>query len=79
MREESRGAHHREDALETRGGWQKNILCAQGEDGAMCLRATPVGEVSGEIRAALEEKHAPNYHHTTTWSSGELAETEPCL
>jgi succinate dehydrogenase / fumarate reductase flavoprotein subunit len=63
MREESRGAHHREDAPETRAGWQKNILSAKGEDGAMRLWTAPAGEVSEEIRAALEEEHAPNYHH----------------
>ena len=62
-REESRGAHHREDVPETRSEWQKNILCAEGEDGAMRLWYVPAGEVSEEIRAALQEDHTPNYHH----------------
>ncbi len=63
MREESRGAHHREDVPETRADWQKNLLCAKGEDGEMRLWDAPVGEVSAEIHAALEEEHALNYHH----------------
>ncbi len=38
------------------------ILCAKGEDGAMLLWGAPVGEVPEEIRAALEEGHAPSVY-----------------
>lgn len=63
MREEPRGAHHREDFPETRDEWKKNILCAKGEDGAMRLWTAPTGEVSEEIHDTLKEEHVPSSHH----------------
>lgn len=62
-REESRGAHHREDFPGTEPGWQKNIFYARNEDGTMALWTVSVGEIPEEVRAALEEEHALNYHH----------------
>jgi succinate dehydrogenase / fumarate reductase flavoprotein subunit len=63
LREESRGAHHREDFPETDQEWEKNILCARGGGGSMRLWTVPVGKIPGEIRAELDEEHEPNYHH----------------
>ena len=62
-REESRGAHHREDFPEETDGWQKNILCAWIEGGDMHLWAEPVGEVPAEIRKALDEDYSLDYHY----------------
>lgn len=62
-REESRGAHHREDFLEETDGWQKNILCARDEEGGMHLWTEPVGEVPAAIRKALDEDYSLDYHY----------------
>jgi succinate dehydrogenase / fumarate reductase flavoprotein subunit len=62
-REESRGAHHREDFPEETDGWQKNILCAGDEGGDMHLWTEPVGEVPAEIRKALDEDYSLDYHY----------------
>jgi succinate dehydrogenase / fumarate reductase, flavoprotein subunit len=62
-REESRGAHHREDFPEEADGWQKNILCAGDEGGDMHLWTEPVGEVPAEIRKALDEDYNLDYHY----------------
>jgi len=62
-REESRGAHHREDFPEESDGWQKNILCARDEGGAMHLWTEPVGEVPAEIQKALDEDYSLDYHY----------------
>jgi succinate dehydrogenase / fumarate reductase flavoprotein subunit len=62
-REESRGAHYREDFPEEADGWQKNILCAGDEGGDMHLWTEPVGEVSAEIRKALDEDYSLDYHY----------------
>lgn len=62
-REESRGAHHREDFLEEADGWQKNILCARDEEGGMHLWTEPVGEVPAAIRKALDEDYSLDYHY----------------
>ncbi|HYZ06228.1 MAG TPA: hypothetical protein VE691_14235, partial [Rubrobacter sp.] len=62
-REESRGAHYREDFPEEADGWQKNILCAGDEGGDMHLWTEPVGEVPAEIRKALEGDYSLDYHY----------------
>ena len=64
-REESRGAHHREDFPGEADGWQKNILCArdEGGDGDMHLWTEPVGEVPAEIQKALDEDYSLDYHY----------------
>ena len=62
-REESRGAHHREDFPEESDGWQKNILCARDEGGGMHLWTEPVGEVPEEIQRALDEDYSLDYHY----------------
>jgi succinate dehydrogenase / fumarate reductase, flavoprotein subunit len=63
MRDESRGAHFREDAPETRDEWHRNIVCARGPDGRMSLRAEPVPPVPRGVQRALDEHHALDYHH----------------
>jgi succinate dehydrogenase / fumarate reductase, flavoprotein subunit len=63
LREESRGAHHREDFPETDEGWEKNILYAKDGDGSMQLWTVPVGKIPEEIRAELEKEHELGYHH----------------
>ncbi len=62
-REESRGAHHREDFPEEADGWRKNILCARDEEGGMYLWTEPVGEVPAAIRKALDEDYSLDYHY----------------
>ena len=62
-REESRGAHHREDFPEEADGWRKNILCARDEEGGMHLWTEPVGEVPAEIQKALDEDYSLDYHY----------------
>jgi succinate dehydrogenase / fumarate reductase, flavoprotein subunit len=63
LREESRGAHCREDAPEARDDWRTNIVCARGPDGAMSLRTEPVPPVPDGVQRALDEHHALDYHH----------------
>ncbi len=62
-REESRGAHHREDFPDEADGWQKNVLCARAEGGGMHLWTEPVGEVPAEIQKALDEDYSLDYHY----------------
>jgi succinate dehydrogenase / fumarate reductase flavoprotein subunit len=62
-REESRGAHHREDFPEEADGWRKNILCAQVDGDNMHLWTEPVGEVPAEIQKALDEDYSLDYHY----------------
>ncbi|HEX5851332.1 MAG TPA: FAD-dependent oxidoreductase [Rubrobacter sp.] len=62
-REESRGAHHREDFPEESDAWRKNILCARDEDGEMYLWTEPVAEVSPEVQKALDEDYSLDYHY----------------
>jgi succinate dehydrogenase / fumarate reductase, flavoprotein subunit len=62
-REESRGAHHREDFPEESEGWRKNILCAGVDGGGMHLWTEPVGEVPAAIQKALDEDYSLDYHY----------------
>jgi succinate dehydrogenase / fumarate reductase flavoprotein subunit len=62
-REESRGAHHREDFPEGADGWRKNILCAGGEGGDTHLWTEPVAEVPAAIQKALDEDYSLDYHY----------------
>jgi succinate dehydrogenase / fumarate reductase flavoprotein subunit len=62
-REESRGAHHREDFPEETDGWRKNILCARDEGGGMHLWTEPVAEVPAAIRKAIDEDYSLDYHY----------------
>jgi succinate dehydrogenase / fumarate reductase flavoprotein subunit len=62
-REESRGAHHREDFPEESDGWRKNILCAGTGGGGMHLWTEPVGVVPAEIQKALDEDYSLDYHY----------------
>ena len=62
-REESRGAHHREDFPEGSDAWRKNILCAGDEGGEMYLWTEPVAKVSPEVQKALDEDYSLDYHY----------------
>ena len=62
MRDESRGAHHRDDAPEEKEEWQQNILYRK-EGGQMALTTEAVGEVPEGIQHAIEEGHTLEYHH----------------
>jgi succinate dehydrogenase / fumarate reductase flavoprotein subunit len=62
-REESRGAHHREDFPEESEGWRKNILVAGVDGSGMHLWTEPVGEVPAEIQKALDEDYSLDYHY----------------
>ena len=62
-REESRGAHHREDFPEEADGWRKNILCAREEGGDMHLWTEPVAEVPAGVQKALDEDYSLDYHY----------------
>ena len=62
-REESRGAHHREDFPKESDAWQKNILCAEDEGGDMHLWTEPVAEVPAGIQRALDEDYSLDYHY----------------
>jgi succinate dehydrogenase / fumarate reductase, flavoprotein subunit len=63
LREESRGAHFREDAPAQRDHWRRNILCARAPDGGMRLRTEPVPTVPSSIQRALDERRSLDYHH----------------
>ncbi|WP_119065833.1 L-aspartate oxidase [Rubrobacter indicoceani] len=62
LREESRGAHHREDFELEDPDWQKTILCAPGVEG-MQLWNEPIGEIPQKIQKALDEDYSLDYHH----------------
>ena len=63
LREESRGAHHREDFPEEYDAWRKNVLCARDERGDMHLWTEPVAEVSAAVQKALDEDYSLDYHY----------------
>jgi succinate dehydrogenase / fumarate reductase, flavoprotein subunit len=63
QRDESRGAHYREDAPDTAARWQRNIVCRLGEDGALELDTEPVAGVPEALRAFMEHAAEPHYHH----------------
>jgi succinate dehydrogenase / fumarate reductase, flavoprotein subunit len=63
LREESRGAHHREDFPEESDSWRKNVLCAKDGQGNMHLWTEPVAEVPTAIRKALDEDYSLDYHY----------------
>jgi succinate dehydrogenase / fumarate reductase, flavoprotein subunit len=63
LRDESRGAHFREDTPAERDDWLRNILCAPETDGGMRLRTEPVPPVPAAIQRALDQRHTLHYHH----------------
>ncbi len=63
LRDESRGAHSREDAPESRDEWIRNIICRREADGTMTLRCEPVAPIPPAVQEALDEHHALDYHH----------------
>jgi len=63
MREESRGAHYREDFPDSEKEWLVNIRCSRGADGELKWDRQPVSEVHPELRKALDENHSLDYHH----------------
>ena len=63
LREESRGAHHREDFPEESGAWRKNVLCARNDGDGMHLWTEPVARVPERIQKALDEDYSLDYHY----------------
>jgi succinate dehydrogenase / fumarate reductase, flavoprotein subunit len=63
MRQESRGAHFREDAPESSTEWQCNIVCQLHPDGRLHLQTVPVPATPPAIQRALDEHHTLDYHH----------------
>jgi succinate dehydrogenase / fumarate reductase, flavoprotein subunit len=61
MREESRGAHYREDHKEPRDEWRCNILCRKGAGGMEFSTSKPAG-ISQEIQNAIDEGHSLDHH-----------------
>jgi succinate dehydrogenase / fumarate reductase, flavoprotein subunit len=63
VREESRGAHFREDAPETDEQWRRSILLARDGEGGMRCWTEPIPPVPAAIQRAVDEEHALHYHH----------------
>lgn len=63
VREESCGAHHREDFPEESDAWRKNILWAGDEGSDMHLWTEPVPELPEVIQKALDEDYSLDYHY----------------
>lgn len=63
LREESRGAHFREDAPEAREAWNRSIIASSDGDGGVRLRTEPIPEPPAAIRRALDAHHTLDYHH----------------
>jgi succinate dehydrogenase / fumarate reductase flavoprotein subunit len=63
LREESRGAHHREDFPVESDVWRTNVLCARDDGGGMHLWTEPVAEMPNEIQKALDEDYSLDYHY----------------
>src|SRR5690606_30805490 len=56
MREESRGAHFRDDFPEKSAEWGRyNIVISRGTDGEMSLQRVAVPEVPDELKGIIEE------------------------
>lgn len=62
LRQESRGAHYREDFEYESPEWRRTILYAKGAEG-MKLWSEPVGEIPPRIQKALDEDYSLDYHH----------------
>lgn len=62
LREESRGAHHREDFEHESPAWQRTILYTKGA-ASMELWSEPISEIPDQIQKALDEDYSLDYHH----------------
>ena len=62
QRDESRGAHYREDNTDTDETWQQNIYYRQADVGGMTTHTEPVDTPSEAVQAALDEGHELDYH-----------------
>lgn len=62
FREESRGAHYRQDAPDMKDEWKKNIYVQQEGEG-MKLMAEDVPPVEEEVQQALDQEYSLDYHH----------------
>jgi len=61
-RTESRGAHFRRDYPETRESWERNVVYARDEVGAMRLEHDPVDTPGERIQRALDAGYELDYH-----------------
>jgi succinate dehydrogenase / fumarate reductase, flavoprotein subunit len=62
LRDESRGAHYRKDATESKDEWKKNIYYRY-QDGQMHIFTEEVPAIAAEIQQALDKEYSLNYHH----------------
>jgi succinate dehydrogenase / fumarate reductase, flavoprotein subunit len=62
-REESRGAHFREDTPEMRDEWTRSIVLSCDGDGHMHERIAAIPPTPDVITRALDEHHTLEYHH----------------
>ncbi|MGK7392518.1 MAG: L-aspartate oxidase [Candidatus Cyclobacteriaceae bacterium M2_1C_046] len=62
LRNESRGAHYREDATDQKEEWIKNIYYRKKNE-EMELFTESVPDIPEPIKKALEEEHELDYHH----------------
>jgi succinate dehydrogenase / fumarate reductase, flavoprotein subunit len=63
LREESRGAHFRDDHPESKAEWERSILCGRAPDGRMRLRTEAIPAIPPELEAVVREDVEPDYHH----------------
>lgn len=63
MRQESRGAHFREDLPREEEVWKASIICRRGDDGELELSKEEIGAASQEVREAVERDVHLDYHH----------------
>lgn len=62
-REESRGAHFREDAPDARADWRVTLLVERAEDGGLALSTRPLPPVPEELEGELAKERRLDYHH----------------
>lgn len=61
-RDESRGAHFREDAPESVDEWRRSVLCVPDAEGRMAVRTEPLAALPEELERVVEGAPEPGYH-----------------
>ncbi len=62
-REESRGAHYREDFPDTDSDWKQSIVCRRTGAGELALDEEPIGPIPDSVREAVDRDVHLDYHH----------------
>jgi succinate dehydrogenase/fumarate reductase flavoprotein subunit len=62
-REESRGAHFREDFPDTQKSWKKSLIVRLEREVSLVVESESIPEISTVLREALERDVELNYHH----------------